>query len=682
MSRYQTAAPPRSSLLIILACALGLCLAASARAQPEGVSYTITPAYDVLQWDNEVGLEDTELYGGRLGISFGKLAALQGYYLERQDVRTRLAELGLPGAGGQVTDRALDISTYGVDVVLRLGTGNVVPFLRGGGGVLTFRPDSGDEVRQISMKAGGGVRLGFRRFQVEVFAEDLAFRVDRFQLAEPPEGGSHPVDPDADQVRHNLSVGAGLTFFLGGTNESRLSETDRALLERYRQGLSGLSVPVEPFVGRLDFNDRLMIDDQLLAGLRTGLDFGRFFGLRGYYWRGVNDGLDEIMPIQSWGGEARFILNSGQGAVPYLVTGVGHLDFMDDFRDGHGMTPDDKTLLILGGGLAFRLNSRLEMDLSARDYILSAESLDDTSTPDDLLGNWMFGAAVRFVLGGSSAPGRRPPVDTAAEKDAVAVAEKTAATGYAGERMITIPVPTEGEIYIRYGSPGGVSIESQSAAGESGAAEAPPGSSAPVPPVALPSTQVVAPALDLDTIRQVVRDELIRAGVVREWGAVAPDADRVGTVGEEPSMLGRTINDEESPGLRPEGFRAYMGLGVGDHDQFVLGGRLDLGRIFGRSRLHPELAIGFGGDATTFLAAANLHLPFGEPGGSGQWSPYVYGGLGLLVVDGGAESGTDLTVNLGLGVDARFGDLTPYLEYQGIRGFDVNRLLVGLRFGE
>ncbi len=409
MSRCLIPVVPRSAILLLaLVCVLALCLAGSVHAQPEGVSYTITPAYDVVQWGGGVGLEDTELYGGRLGISFGKLAALQGYYLERQDVGTRLADLGLPYGGGPITDRELDISTYGVDVVLRLGTGNVVPFLRGGGGVLTFEPAAGDKVRQICMKAGGGLRLGFRRFQVEVFAEDLAFRVDRFQLAEPPVSGGYPIDPDADKVRHNLSMGAGLTFFLGGANESQLSETDRALLERYRHGLSGLSVPVEPFVGHLDFNDKLMIDDQYLAGLRTGLDLGRFFGLRGYYWRGVNDGFDEMAPIQSWGGEARFILNSGQGAVPYLVTGVGHLDFMEDFRDQAGMAPDDKTLLILGGGLGFRLGKRLEIDLSARDCILSAKNLEGTSTPDDLLGNWMFGAAVRFVLGGSSAQGQRP----------------------------------------------------------------------------------------------------------------------------------------------------------------------------------------------------------------------------------------------------------------------------------
>ncbi len=251
--------------------------------------------------------------------------------------------------------------------------------------------------------------------------------------------------------------------------------------------------------------------------------------------------------------------------------------------------------------------------------------------------------------------------------------------------MVVIPVPTEGEIYIRYGSPGGVSIESLSAIVEpdtSGTPSVPSAPAAVAPVPASPSPTAVAPAPDLETIRQVIRDELRRAGVVREWGAVAPEADRVETLDEGSSVSGRTVTGEEGQGLRPRGFRAYTGLGLDDPNQFVLGGRLDLGPIIGRSRLLPELAVGFGDDATTVLAVANLHLPLVDPDSSSRWNPYVCGGLGLLIIDGGSESDTDLTVNIGLGMDARLGSWMPYVEYQGVRGFDLNRVLVGLRFGQ
>lgn len=690
---------PALLLFLAVATAVSLCAVDAAQAQPEGVSYTITPTYNMVQWNDEIGLEDTELYGGRLGISFGRMVALQGFYLTRNDVRTKLAKLDLPDVGSPLADRKLDVSNYGVDVTLNLGAGHVVPFLRGGGGIVSFNPAQGDAIRQIGMKAGGGLRLGFRRFQVEVFAEDSAFRIDRFQLAEPPAAGSYPADPDADRTRHNLSMGAGLTFFLGGTRESRLSETDRALLDRYRHGLSGLSIPVEPFLGRLDFHEDLAIDNQYLVGLRTGLDFGRLFGLRGYYWRGVNDDFDKTVPMQSWGGEARFNLNSGQGAVPYLVTGVGQLDFMENFCGVCGAAPDDKTMLILGGGLGFRLSDRFEMDISARDHILSAKDLNDTSRPDDLLSNWMFGAAVRFSLGGSSAQGQKPlfgkaeapeapeakPLPPLHEMEAEATepeapepeAETGTAVGYAGERMIMFPVPTEGEIYIRYGTPGGVNIESRSVTGDSTAPvvpqpEAAPSATTPTPPAP------PAPAPDLDAIRQIIRDELRRAGVVRESDEDASDEEAEAVEGVDADES----DGEDGGGLKPGRFRAYTGLGLDDPTEFVLGTRMNLGPIIADSPFQfvPEVALGLGSDITTYLVAGNLQLPLGNLGGSRQWSPYLSTGLGFLKADSGGESETEFTVNFALGVDARFGHWAPFLEYQGVQGFDVNRLLVGVSF--
>ena len=87
-------------LSLVLVCAAGLCAVDSAQAQPEGVSYTFTPTYNLVRWNDEVDLEDTELYGGRLGISFGRMVSLQGFYLMRDDVKTQpLTQLAFPEAG-------------------------------------------------------------------------------------------------------------------------------------------------------------------------------------------------------------------------------------------------------------------------------------------------------------------------------------------------------------------------------------------------------------------------------------------------------------------------------------------------------------------------------------------------------------------------------------------------------
>ncbi len=142
------------------------------------------------------------------------------------------------------------------------------------------------------------------------------------------------------------------------------------------------------------------------------------------------------------------------------------------------------------------------------------------------------------------------------------------------------------------------------------------------------------------------------------------------------------VAEDDGGGLKLMGFRAYTGLGMDDPSEFVLGGRVNLGPVSRNSPFLfvPEVALGLGSDLTTYLIAGNLQLPLGNLGGANQWSPYLSTGLGFLKADSGGESDTDLTVNFALGVDAQFGKWAPFLEYQGVRGFDVNRLLVGVSF--
>ncbi len=760
--------PGRSLVLLALGAAVAVSLLVGgtrpAAAQPEGISYTLTPTVNALRWDKDLGLKDTELYGGRLGINFGRLVALQGYYTWRDNVDTRLGALSLrDGSNQALAEQQIDLSNYGADLILNLGTGKLVPYLKGGGGILRLKPDQGSVTREINLKAGGGVRFGINRLQADLYIEDSAFRIDRYDLAPAPVT-AYPVDPERDDVRHNLSFGGGLTFFLGGYRGDKLSETDRAVLERYRHGLSGLSIAVEPFVEKLDFNDKLALESQDLVGVRTGIDLGRYFGLRGYYWRGVSNKFDTFQPIQSWGGEGRFNLNAGQGAIPYLVGGVGQLDFMNDYRDQNGDVRSDKTMLIVGGGLAFSLSDRLVLDVSARDHILSDVNLDKTTQPEDLFSNWAFGASVRFSVGGSSPSGQRPlfggkaepaptetartvkepagasaeagaapkggagsvttgtPAETAPVKTVTAPATPApgrtpeagtakpaaaaAATtkGYAGERTVTIPVPTEGEIYIRYGAPGGVSIESQNVSG-SGAAGASGGGAKASP---------TAGAIDREAIRAAVRQELAAAGV--EAGSDSLQNERLmamekrldrrfqerlrEALGSQPATgtgpapvvigedreTGTTVIGTDSADQyrwRFRGFRPYLGWNVDDPGQAVFGGRVNLGGITRNSRIQfePEFALGFGSDVTTYLLTANLHWDIATLGEKNPWTPYLSAGTGIFAVSNGGTD-TDLVLNIAYGVSTRLGPVVGFAEHQGVDLFQHNRILFGLRLLE
>lgn len=427
--------------------AVAVLAAAPVAAQVGGVSYTLSPTYNIVRWDEKLGLEDTELYGGRLGMNFGRYFGLQGYYLTRSNVNSEVGKLGFQdGAGAPLLDREFDLENYGADLVLSLSRGPIIPFVKAGGGVLRLDGTGTDPLSQINLKVGGGVRFGISRMQAEVYVEDSAFRIDRTRLGTavhdtPPV----PADPEANDLRHNLSLGAGLTFFLGGQDSRGETELDRAIADRYQSGLRGLSVLIEPFVGRVDFDDKVGLPNQELIGLRSGLDLGRLVGIRGYYWRGVNKDFDDTQDVQSYGGEAQFNLSAGRGAVPYVVAGVGQLDFMDDFRDPQGMPRDDKTMLILGGGVGFTVGSRLRLDVSARDYILSeAVPAEDVATTDELFSNWMFSAGIRFSLGGGGGQPRPLPAEPAVPLSAAPpTAEASPAAGAPDTTAPAAPAPGE-----------------------------------------------------------------------------------------------------------------------------------------------------------------------------------------------------------------------------------------------
>ena len=104
------------------------------------------------------------------------------------------------------------------------------------------------------------------------------------------------------------------------------------------------TLPVEIFVGRMEFADEFRIEDQDLAGARLGIDLADFFGISGFYWRGVNEDHNGVAPVQAFGGEVQLNLNSGRGITPFLVGGVGRVDFMDGFTDVDGKSPRPLTI--------------------------------------------------------------------------------------------------------------------------------------------------------------------------------------------------------------------------------------------------------------------------------------------------------------------------------------------------
>ncbi|MEP7383188.1 MAG: hypothetical protein ABI910_15970, partial [Gemmatimonadota bacterium] len=380
----------QSILLGILAVSGSLIAASSASSQSLG--YVLTPAAERIQWDKDLAFKDDWLYGGRLGLLFGHQIELQPFYFFAKDYPIDDAR-AIASFGPASVGRSVEIRHFGANLQLNLGRGDVVPFIRGGGGILQLRPDSGARRDRIAASAGGGIRFSIGGLSAELYAEQMAMRLNPLNVF-----GVDSASSGVAPTQRNIVYGAAISLPLSTMRDAVDSDP----------GLHGTSAPIEPFVGQLRYASKLGLKDQDLAGIRAGIDFSPQVGLRGFYWRGVNDDRDGTAPVAGYGGEAQLNLNSGPGISPYLILGAGRIDYLKDFRDPAGNTRENQGVLIAGGGASLRLTDRLRLNASVRDYVMTPEeTLADVSTTDDLIHNTMISAGLTISIGGSSGPSAR-----------------------------------------------------------------------------------------------------------------------------------------------------------------------------------------------------------------------------------------------------------------------------------
>jgi hypothetical protein len=729
---------------LVVATALVACLCSTCLARDHGITYSLVPRADRVWWDNDVGLEDAYLYGGAMAARLDPLVTLQGYFLTNNGVSTDLSRVS-----AEFIDQDIRLSTYGADVILKLNRGPIAPFLTCGGGILRFDPDSGDVFEQIALRVGGGLRYEFMpRLYGQISAEDLFYRIDRTMLSGHDPDEMAASDPERDHLRSNLVVSAALGLDLGGQPAGDGRRQARpGLGERFTGGVWVL----EPMSGRLRFDGQSGLGDHEMVGGRLGVGLTENLNLCGYYWRGMEKGYEATEDLQSFGGEVQFFLAEGHGALPYLLMGGGKLDFSDDFRDVDGRSRSDKALVILGAGVAFPVSDFVRLDAGVRDYILSESDLDDVGSPDELRHSLAISGGLSFLVGTSRGetrarvPGGPVPSRAAAlggrsvEPEAAEAPEREPQQGYETGKVVVIPTPDLGEIYVRYGEPGAMSVVP-------GQALVPVAPKAPPPPAEMPAVGQAAgvpspgaaapgaPAgeIDREALRRMIDEELVaalRAPAARPESALA-EADQAELIArriaddlerrlritgqpqpstiiverpqeagpqaaqpvampvEVPSGAPGEVRIEQPPAAVAAARRhiayTYTGLNLDDPVQWVLGARFDAGPVRRGSSIWivPEVDFGLFNKGS-FMLAGNAQYDFGSSVNihKTRITPYLYSGLGVLHFGKGAgRDRNEAVLNFGYGVTFNVRKFNAYVEHQGVDLFSLHRLILGLRW--
>ena len=507
----------------------------------QGLTWTVSPSARWIDWDKALPFDESRLLGGSMGIGFGRYVGLEAFHHEESDLSLFSNQADAP---------TVDVAQSGARVTLAFGTGTLVPIVGGGASLLRFRPDGGERTRKLSLDYGGGLRIVLaERLQGEIALEKTRYFFDAATLLD-------PTLPTPDEARENLTLRAGLGIQLGRRSFDRSADLDDSFAQRYQAPFAGFALAIEPVIGRLDFDGATGLARQDMVGVRAGLDFGSFFGVRAFHWWGTEDDFRTTNGFRILGGEAQFNLAAGPGLTPFLTGGAGQLHWTPR-GNGINPAPADQTAIILGGGVDFNFGRRIRASISARDYILGSSDLTadpdlgSVVDPDDLIHNWQVSAGLKLVLGGSGglirsavpptdlreiAPEPTPETDKVAAGDAVkadptvaptapaveaprvapttgepavrtaeAPAVRTAgapatpvpagqvASGAADGRNIVIPVPETGELYVRFGDPRGATALSRSLAGDSVAGAA----------AGAPAT----PSLSAAELREIIREE-------------------------------------------------------------------------------------------------------------------------------------------------------------------------------
>ena len=86
-------------------------------AQDGRVQFSLAPGLDYYLWDDNMGIKDDNLLGGRLSADFGKFVSLRGYYLMNDAVKTDLSDAVFEGWSGPAPgDQEFGLKTYGANV--------------------------------------------------------------------------------------------------------------------------------------------------------------------------------------------------------------------------------------------------------------------------------------------------------------------------------------------------------------------------------------------------------------------------------------------------------------------------------------------------------------------------------------------------------------------------------------
>jgi outer membrane protein OmpA-like peptidoglycan-associated protein/opacity protein-like surface antigen len=209
----------RTRLAVLFLAAIGCAFIKPSvvRAEVGGLHLNLTPYGGFVAWDGETNLQDRFLYGGRVGIGFGKVIGIEGTWGQSK-TETH------PGFGGQPYTYPFTISPVpnqqdikfthmALDLQLNLAPSSAInPYLFGGWSSHKFAPQDtvANKSTRNGFNVGAGLKMAFSpRVALRLEARDMIYKWSAVQKAN---GAS-------TKTQSSFAYTSGIQFTLGGTSK-------------------------------------------------------------------------------------------------------------------------------------------------------------------------------------------------------------------------------------------------------------------------------------------------------------------------------------------------------------------------------------------------------------------------------------------------------------------------------
>jgi hypothetical protein len=397
---------PIISLLFTIVIICGL--SQLTQAQVTGISYSLSPGVDYLIFEDNAGLKPGYAVGGMLGLGFGQYVELHASYMFGDRYRTDFTRLR--GGDEIVTERLgllnnhdITIQRYGLSAKVNLASTAIVPYLTAGTGIIRMSRNNLNANESIYISGGAGLMASVAsRYNFFIQASHMGYRYNPgstfLRGSEMNAARLQPANFTQVDVT-NWDLMLGIRAYLGGSR-SENSGDDVIFLDEFNGGWSNVRYTLDAFYGQIFFDESLGFRSTThITGLQAGMDFGPHVGVRGFYWRGIDDrdGLD-FDKLHMYGALFRVAFFRA-GVTPYLNVGGGYMRVLSGYDPGMLTNPQSQMFALTGVGVqASIINSVvIKGDISAMAF--TGDGIDNVISPSAVNLSPMFTLGVSFRIG-------------------------------------------------------------------------------------------------------------------------------------------------------------------------------------------------------------------------------------------------------------------------------------------